>query len=192
VTPPSWSPRPRTLRTGRLLSVRCAASRALGDGKWDDRDNTVSTRRTLEMTRSKSKAIITAADGAGGMRQIHDRRFEKGDWPIRFVIEDPRHADNWLKYLSSECTARGWNSGGIAQLKCDGEWWQPDGAHGTGCCRVRTRHRVGAEAKRSSRAARPDGRTVPAERCAGTPPTGCWKVSALILRNASTSSRRPD
>src|SRR2546428_11947326 len=50
------------------------------------------------------------------MRQIHDRRFEKGDWPIRFVIDDPRHADNWLKYLSSECTARGWNSGGIAQV----------------------------------------------------------------------------
>ncbi len=68
------------------------------------------------MTRSKSKAVITAADGAGGMKQIHDRRFEKGEWPIRFVIEDPRHADNWLKYLSSECTARGWNSGGIAQL----------------------------------------------------------------------------
>jgi len=60
--------------------------------------------------------VIMAADGAGGMTQIHDRRFGKAEWPIRLVIEEQKQADTWFKYLSSECTARGWSSGVMAQL----------------------------------------------------------------------------
>ena len=26
------------------------------------------------------------ADGGGGMAKVQDRRFETGDWPIRFVV----------------------------------------------------------------------------------------------------------
>lgn len=68
------------------------------------------------MARTKSKAVIMAADGAGGMTLIHDRRFDKAEWPIRLVIEEKKQADTWFKYLSSECTARGWSSGVMAQL----------------------------------------------------------------------------
>jgi hypothetical protein len=38
------------------------------------------------MAKAKSKAIIMAADGAGGMAQIQDKRFEAGDWPSRFDV----------------------------------------------------------------------------------------------------------
>ena len=68
------------------------------------------------MVRTKSKAVIMAADGAGSMTPIHDLRFEKAEWPIRLAIEEKKQADTWFKYLSSECTARGWSSGGMAQL----------------------------------------------------------------------------
>jgi hypothetical protein len=68
------------------------------------------------MRRTKSKAVMMASDGAGGMTQIHDRRFDKAEWPIRIVIDQQGQADTWFKYLSSECTARGWSSSVMAQL----------------------------------------------------------------------------
>jgi hypothetical protein len=68
------------------------------------------------MRRTKSKAVMMASDGAGGMTQIHDRRFDKAEWPIRLVIDQQGQADTWFKYLSSECTARGWSSSVMAQL----------------------------------------------------------------------------
>ncbi len=68
------------------------------------------------MRRIKSKAVMMASDGAGGLTQIHDRRFDKADWPIRLVMEEQGQADTWFKYLSSECTARGWSSSVMAQL----------------------------------------------------------------------------
>ncbi len=68
------------------------------------------------MAKTKSKAVILASDGSGAVRQTHDRRFEKAEWPIRLVIEDQAQADTWFKYLSAECTARGWSSGVMAQL----------------------------------------------------------------------------
>jgi len=68
------------------------------------------------MTRTKVKAVLMASNGAGGMTQMPDRRFEKAEWPIRLVIEEQKQADTWFKYLSSECTARGWSSGVMAQL----------------------------------------------------------------------------
>jgi hypothetical protein len=68
------------------------------------------------MARAKSKAIIMTADGAGGMVQVQDRRFEQGSWPIRFEVP-VEQADTWLQYFSAECQKRGWSSGGIAQLE---------------------------------------------------------------------------
>ena len=68
------------------------------------------------MAKAKPKAIIMAADGAGGMAQVQDRRFEAGNWPIRFEVPKEQ-ADTWLQYLSAECGRRGWSSGGIAQLE---------------------------------------------------------------------------
>lgn len=68
------------------------------------------------MKRRKAKAVLVASDGAGGLTQIHDRRFEAADWPIHLVIEAQREADTWFRYLSSECTARGLGSGGMSQV----------------------------------------------------------------------------
>ncbi len=59
------------------------------------------------MAKAKSKAVIMGADGAGGMVQVQDRRFEGGDWPIRFEVPNEQ-ADTWLQYFSAECKRRGW------------------------------------------------------------------------------------
>jgi hypothetical protein len=68
------------------------------------------------MVRRKSKATIMVADGAGGMAKVQDRRFENGDWPIRFVVPKEQ-ADTWLRYFDAECGRRGWSSSGIGQLE---------------------------------------------------------------------------
>lgn len=66
------------------------------------------------MAKAKSKAIITAADGAGGMTQIQDRRFENvRDWPSFEVPKE--QADTWLHYLSTECQRRGWGCSSVGQ-----------------------------------------------------------------------------
>ena len=70
------------------------------------------------MAKSKSKTTIMAADGAGGMMKVPDRRFESGDWPIRFEIPvEGEQADRWTRYLSAECHRRGWSSAGQGQLE---------------------------------------------------------------------------
>jgi hypothetical protein len=68
------------------------------------------------MAKAKSKAIIMAADGAGGMAQVQDKRFEAGDWPIRFDVPNEQ-ADTWLQYFSAECGRRGWNCASFGQLE---------------------------------------------------------------------------
>lgn len=68
------------------------------------------------MAKAKPKAAIMVADGAGGMVQVQDRRFEMGDWPIRFEVPKEQ-ADTWLRYLYAECERRRWSSGGIGQLE---------------------------------------------------------------------------
>lgn len=68
------------------------------------------------MAKAKSEAIFMTADGAGGMAQVRDWRFEAGGWPIRFDVPKDQ-ADSWLQYFSAECVSRGWTSGGIAQLE---------------------------------------------------------------------------
>ena len=60
------------------------------------------------MAKAKPKATIKTADGAGGMAQVQDRRFEVGDWPIRFEVPTEQ-ANTWLQYLTAECRKRGWN-----------------------------------------------------------------------------------
>jgi hypothetical protein len=57
-----------------------------------------------------------AADSAGGMAQVQDRRFEAGDWPICFDVPNEQ-ADTWLQYLSAECGRRGWNCTSFGQLE---------------------------------------------------------------------------
>ena len=68
------------------------------------------------MAKAKSKATIMVADRADGMVQVQDRRFEAGDWPIRFEVSKEQ-ADTWLRYFYAECERRGWSSSGIEQLE---------------------------------------------------------------------------
>jgi hypothetical protein len=57
---------------------------------------------------SKSKAKILAADGAGGLVEVQDKRFERGDWPPKgdfFITLEPRDPPrlhmvlNWFEEL---------------------------------------------------------------------------------------------
>ena len=70
------------------------------------------------MAKSKSKAIFSVADGAGGMTEMTDRRFEKGDWPIKFEVRtEQEQADRWPRYLSAACHQRGWGSSTLGQIE---------------------------------------------------------------------------
>src|SRR5258706_12228469 len=69
-----------------------------------------------QMAKAKSKAIVMAADGAGGMVHVQDRRFDQGDWPIGFEVPEEQ-ADTWLQYFSAECSKRGWSCRSIGQIE---------------------------------------------------------------------------
>jgi hypothetical protein len=70
------------------------------------------------MAKSKSKAIFSVADGAGGMTEVKDRRFESGDWPIKFDVPvEQEQADRWPRYLSAGCHRRGWTFSGLGQIE---------------------------------------------------------------------------
>ena len=66
------------------------------------------------MVTRKSKAVVSVADGAGNMIPVIDRRFEDGEWPIRFSVAAPE-ADTWLQYLSAACLSAGWSFNSIGQ-----------------------------------------------------------------------------
>jgi hypothetical protein len=67
------------------------------------------------MVKKKSRAIALVADGAGGMTQVVDRRFEGGEWPIRFDVPK-QEASTWLQYFSVECEKRGFGLNSLGQL----------------------------------------------------------------------------
>jgi hypothetical protein len=71
-----------------------------------------------KMAKSKSKSIVTVADGTGGMMAVEDRRFEKGGWPISFEVRTEREqADRWVRYLSAACHRRSWSVSSLGQLE---------------------------------------------------------------------------
>lgn len=67
------------------------------------------------MPKQKPSAQIHVADGAGGMRQVADLRFEGGEWPIKLVVP-AKDAETWMAHLNAETEARGWNSSSFSQL----------------------------------------------------------------------------
>jgi hypothetical protein len=70
------------------------------------------------MAKTKSRAILSVADGAGGMMEVKDRRFENGDWPIKFEVPvEQEQADCWPRYLRAGCHRRGWASSALGQLE---------------------------------------------------------------------------
>ena len=54
------------------------------------------------MAKAKPKSILMVADGAGGMVKVQDRRFEAGNWPIRFEVAAAQ-SDTWFRYFYGEC-----------------------------------------------------------------------------------------
>lgn len=56
------------------------------------------------------------ADGSGGLAKLQDRRFEQGDWPIRFEVPNEQ-AGTWLRYFNAECERRGWTSSSFGQME---------------------------------------------------------------------------
>jgi hypothetical protein len=67
------------------------------------------------MPKKKTRATIQVPDGTGGMKQLLDRRFEKGAWIDTREVAAPQ-ADTWLQYLSIECERRGLQCAGISQI----------------------------------------------------------------------------
>src|SRR5438477_12774256 len=67
------------------------------------------------MAKSKSKATVRVADGAGGMTKVQDHRFDTGEWPIQFQVAS-EHADAWMRYLNEECSRRGWSHSSFGQI----------------------------------------------------------------------------
>ena len=56
------------------------------------------------------------ADGAGGLLEVVDRRFDRREWPISFQVP-AAEAENWFRHLEFECERRGWSSAGMSQLQ---------------------------------------------------------------------------
>ena len=67
------------------------------------------------MSKQKSSTQIHVTDGAGGMRQLSDLRFDTNEWPIAHVIP-AQHAETWMAHLGAEIEERGWNSSSLSQL----------------------------------------------------------------------------
>jgi len=67
------------------------------------------------MPKQKSNAEIQVADGAGGLRQVPDLRFEAGAWPIELVVP-AKDAEAWMAHLRAEAEERGWHLSGLSQL----------------------------------------------------------------------------
>jgi hypothetical protein len=68
------------------------------------------------MAKAKPKSTLMVADGAGGMVKVQDRRFEAGNWPIRFEVAAAQ-SDTWFRYFYGECEKQDWSSSGIGQLE---------------------------------------------------------------------------
>jgi hypothetical protein len=70
------------------------------------------------VNRKKARSIIKVADGTGGLTTLTDRRFEKpAAWPVQFEVPTAQEqADRWLRYLTAECSRRGWSTGGLGEL----------------------------------------------------------------------------
>lgn len=66
----------------------------------------------------KAGAQIFTADGAGGMREVTDHRFNDDPWPIVFRIASEQ-AKDWMAHLEAEIEERGWSSSGIGQLHAE-------------------------------------------------------------------------
>lgn len=77
------------------------------------------------MAKDRMKTTVLVADGAAGLVQVPDLRFEEGNWPVSLNVA-AKDADEWFKQFNHACSERGWNSGGTSQLDSvenSGTWY---------------------------------------------------------------------
>jgi len=70
------------------------------------------------MAKQKTGVQIRLADGAGGMRQVGDLRFESGTWPIELTVP-AENAESWMAHLGAEAAERGWSANSMSQLEAE-------------------------------------------------------------------------
>lgn len=70
------------------------------------------------MAKRKAQAIVSVANGAGGLEPLADLRFDPAAWPINSVVPSGM-AENWIAHLHAECSERGWNLTALGQLDAD-------------------------------------------------------------------------
>src|SRR5260370_38261072 len=97
-----------------LIAAETGSGTRIGGGRL----RTVGRRKigTLEMVKAKSKATVMAADGAGGMVKVEDRRVET-ELPIRFKAPNGGQADTWPSYLNDESHRGDWSASSPAALE---------------------------------------------------------------------------
>jgi hypothetical protein len=67
---------------------------------------------------TKPGARIRVADGAGGLREVADHRFEPGDWPITVRIL-ANEAEAWIAHLDAAAEVHDWSSSSLGQLQAE-------------------------------------------------------------------------
>ena len=68
-------------------------------------------------SKAKLKGTVMVTDGARGMMQVSDHRFdEPARWPISFKVPGEQ-ADAWMDYFSAECGRREWSSSSLHQIE---------------------------------------------------------------------------
>jgi hypothetical protein len=89
----------------------------------DDPENTtksvpppLSAAADTAPAKKKSGAVMWVGDGTGGLEEVHDRRFDTEEWPIRFSVPIGRQAETWFAYLAAACERANWRSSSHAQL----------------------------------------------------------------------------
>jgi hypothetical protein len=117
-----WSCRGRKRGGSRAISFNCGVTRlpphapAVQMHRVRSHDfRAVASLAVASMPKQKSSAQIHVADGAGGMRQVADLRFEAGEWPIELVVP-AKDAETWMAHLNAETEERGWHSSSFSQL----------------------------------------------------------------------------
>jgi len=68
------------------------------------------------MAKERAGARISVADGAGGLREVEDHRFDDTHWPVELRVEAD-DAQAWIAHVTAEAEARGWSSASYGQLE---------------------------------------------------------------------------
>lgn len=66
--------------------------------------------------RRSPSATLRVTDGAGGLRNVHDHRFDEHAWTYRCEVPAGQ-AEDWMAHLGAVESDRGWSGSGLTQLE---------------------------------------------------------------------------